>query len=210
MVDIEIIDFKTNRISSQITSKRVRRAGVASHAATTIASLGIAKSAKQSAQGLLNFEAVSEVVAQNIEGTRVEDEEPSISTDKQIRTLAADYQLQMQAYALAVRELLNIRTESGSDRVVPLSGSSGTLKINSLRATLHFLDPNIEINLPASLLEQEVCATAIDDAMTAIASLEGLLDAEGFPPSPAIHCRMCNFRDLCPAGLEWLRSNGSV
>src|SRR5439155_20351869 len=70
-VDIEIIDFKTNRISSQITSKRVRRAGVASNAATTIASLGIAKSAKQSAQGLLNFEAVSEVVAQNIEGTRV-------------------------------------------------------------------------------------------------------------------------------------------
>ena len=122
----------------------------------------------------------------------------------------------MQAYALAVRELLNVRTGSGSDhvrtgsggdRVEPSSASSETLKINSLRATLHFLDPNIETSLLTSLLEQEVCAKAIDDAMNAIASLEGLLDAEGFPPSPAIHCRMCHFRDLCPAGREWLRLN---
>jgi len=217
-VDIEIIDFKTNRISSPSTSisKQARGAQATSYPTTTIATLGVGKSTQQTAQGLLNFEAVSEVVAQNLEGIRVEGGEFSISTDDHIRRLATDYQLQMQAYALAVRELLNVRTGSGSDhvrtgscsdRVEPSSASSETLKINSLRATLHFLDPNIETSLLTSLLEQEVCAKAIDDAMNAIASLEGLLDAEGFPPAPAIHCRMCSFRDLCPAGREWLRLN---
>ena len=202
--DIEIIDFKTNRFSSPATSKRVQRAGVAAHAATTIASYGIAKSAKQSAQGLLNFEAVSDDPAQNIATLSVEGQEPSLSIDEQVSVLAADYQLQMQAYALALRELLGIKTGSGSGRV------RSSLTINSLRATLHFLDPNIESSLAASFLEQEVCSRAIDEAMTTIASLEGLLDAERFPPFPAIHCRICNFRDLCPAGRDWLRGNASV
>src|SRR5207247_6126133 len=83
-VDIEIIDFKTNRFSSPATSKRVQRAGVASQAATTIASRGIAKSPKQSAQGLLNFEAVSDDPAQNIATLSVEGQEPSLSIDEQV------------------------------------------------------------------------------------------------------------------------------
>jgi CRISPR/Cas system-associated exonuclease Cas4 (RecB family) len=41
--------------------------------------------------------------------------------------------------------------------------------------------------------------------MLAIASLDGTIDAEMFPPNPAAHCRMCNFRDLCQAGQDWLR-----
>ena len=131
-------------------------------------------------------------------------EEVREAIDEQVSVLAADYQLQMQAYALALRELLGIKTGSGSDRV------RSSLTINSLRATLHFLDPNIEISLAASFLEQEVCSRAIDEAMTTITSLEGLLDAERFPPFPAIHCRICNFRDLCPAGRDWLRGNASV
>jgi hypothetical protein len=48
---------------------------------------------------------------------------------------------------------------------------------------------------------------AIDDATLQIASLDGTLDAEAFPPLPATHCRMCNFRDLCVAGQDWLRQN---
>ena len=68
------------------------------------------------------------------------------------------------------------------------------------------IDPNEEISVPASLLDQGACAKAIDDAMTKIAALDGTLDAEQFPPLPATHCRMCNFRELCPAGREWLRA----
>src|SRR5205085_12521082 len=95
----------------------------------------------------------------------------------------------MQAYALELRELLRAHTD----------------KVNSLRATLHFLDPNLEISLDAALLEPAVCARAIDDAMKQIAILDGTLDADQFPPAPATHCRICNFVDLCPAGNDWLR-----
>jgi hypothetical protein len=78
------------------------------------------------------------------------------------------------------------------------------LKINSLRATLHFIDPNIEISLPAALLDQESCTQAIDDAMLSISNLDGTLEADLFPPMPATHCRICNFLELCPAGRDWL------
>ena len=79
-------------------------------------------------------------------------------------------------------------------------------KINSLRATLHFIDPNVEINLPSSMLTEDVCAKTIDEAMTTIALLDGTLDADQFPPLPATHCRICNYRDMCPAGRGWLRA----
>jgi hypothetical protein len=120
----------------------------------------------------------------------------------QAETIAHDYQLQMQSYALALRELL-VRTGSGSDRVkdAPLKEE---LKINSLRATLHFIDPNIEISLPAALLDQESCTQAIDDATLSISKLDGTLEADLFPPLPATHCRICNFLELCPAGRDWL------
>ena len=171
-----------------------------SQTATTISGTG--NQIRSSAQGLLNFEVPEAVDSQNVESPG-ESTENSISIDDQANALAADYQLQMQAYALALRELLGYttRTRSGSKR------ETGTkdLKINSLRATLHFLDPNVEMSLPASLLEHGNCAKAIDDAMKAIASLDGTLDPDNFPPFPAVHCRICNFRDLCPAGREWLR-----
>jgi hypothetical protein len=110
------------------------------------------------------------------------------SVQAQIDNTARDYQLQMQSYALALRELL-----------------PSDVKINNLRATLHFIDPNVESTLPDEFLQTESCTRAIDDAMATIASLDGTLDAELFPPTPASHCRMCNFLELCPAGREWLR-----
>ena len=106
----------------------------------------------------------------------------------QIENTARDYRLQMQSYALALRELL-----------------APEIKINSLRATLHFIDPNIESALSDELLEKQTCARAIDDAMETIAALDGTLKAELFPPAPAAHCRICNFLELCPAGREWVR-----
>ena len=56
-------------------------------------------------------------------------------------------------------------------------------------------------------LVQETCARAIDEAMLSIATLDGTLEAELFPPLPASHCRICNFQELCPAGREWLNQN---
>jgi len=111
----------------------------------------------------------------------------------------------MQSYALALHELLNVSTASGSDRVKANEG----LEINNLRATLHFIDPNVEISIASTLLDLQSCARAIDDAMLAIASLDGMIDAEMFPPNPATHCRMCNFRELCQAGQDWLRQRAS-
>ena len=98
---------------------------------------------------------------------------------------AADYQLQMQAYALAAYELLPaVATER--DR---------------LKVTLHFLDPNLEYSLPPELLSPDECSASIDAAMNEIVSAR---DPEDFPVHPANHCRVCNFLDLCPAGRDWL------
>lgn len=201
-LDVEIIDFKTNRFSStpKTMSKKSRSVAAVSQTATTISGAG--NQIRSSTQGLLNFEVPEGVDSQNVEPPD-EPTEKSISIDDQVNALAADYQLQMQAYALALRELLGYTTKTrpSSGRVT----QTKDLKINSLRATLHFLDPNVEMSLPSSLMEHGNCAKAIDDAMKAIASLDGTLDPDNFPPFPAVHCRICNFRDLCPAGREWLR-----
>jgi ATP-dependent helicase/nuclease subunit A len=174
--EVEIIDFKTNRFRAQ-TGQRSRTAVAA---LTSIGARGAIESGSQSAQGWFDFESLPPDPVASA---------PAVSLDEQIDGTARDYQLQMQAYALALRELL----------------PAGT-KLNSLRATLHFIDPNVEKSVSSNLLEPETCARAIDDAMMAIASLDGTLDAEAFPPWPATHCRMCNFRDLCPAGREWLHA----
>jgi ATP-dependent helicase/nuclease subunit A len=180
-VDIEIIDFKTNRFSSPAkrAGKRATRA-----VATAQATSSQARVVTSNGQATFNFEAEADTaVVMEVEV------EPSPPIADQVHRTALDYQLQMQAYALALRELF------GSDSV----------KVNSLRATLHFLDPNLEVGLDAALLDPAVCAQAIDEAMKQIAILDGTLDADQFPPEPATHCRICNFVDLCPAGKDWLR-----
>lgn len=184
-VEVEIIDFKTNRFSqpSKIPKLQREEARVRTETAAAVITA--------SGQASFDFEAVAEAVVPVL----ASDENNSVaSLEDQIRSVAEDYQLQMQAYALALRELLSVTT-------------SNPLKLNSLRATLHFLDPNEEVGLAASLLDTTTCAKAIDGAMHDIAALDATLDADRFPPFPAIHCRMCNFRDLCPAGREWLRVN---
>jgi len=185
-IDVEVIDFKTNRFSRQAAPQKNR----ARSAAVTTANRGELKTENRSqpAQGLFDFEPMPETVAAN-ESSNVETSTDSdTSFTAQAETLARDYQLQMQAYALALRELL-----------------PSDVKVNSLRATLHFIEPNLEVALAPELLEHDTCVRMIDDAMLQIASLDGTLDAESFPPVPATHCRMCNFLELCPAGREWLR-----
>jgi ATP-dependent helicase/nuclease subunit A len=183
--DVEIIDFKTNRF------KRAAAPAERSQNATAAATFAKVetpsrKAASKPAQGLFDFESAAEETV--VDTPTLSSHFAENSVQAQIDNTARDYQLQMQSYALALRELL-----------------PPDVKMNSLRATLHFIDPNVESALPNELLQNEACARAIDDAMTAIASLDGTLNAELFPPMPASHCRMCNFLELCPAGREWLR-----
>jgi ATP-dependent helicase/nuclease subunit A len=103
--------------------------------------------------------------------------------DAAVRTTSEDYELQMQSYALAVRELLP------------------ELDHSQLKVTLHFLEPNIEVHLSDALLEPEQCRTAIDEAMLRIISSADPLQ---FPVKTAPHCRACNFLRLCTAGRDFL------
>jgi hypothetical protein len=106
-----------------------------------------------------------------------------------LKIAAEDYQLQMQSYALAVRELLP-----------SLTGAK-------VRVTLHFLDPNVEVHLADELLEPARCEQAVDEGMQrSIFSADPRL----FPVKTAPHCRMCNFLSVCEAGKEWVRLNWST
>ncbi|HET6976910.1 MAG TPA: UvrD-helicase domain-containing protein [Pyrinomonadaceae bacterium] len=161
--EIEIIDFKTNRIyydksetPPEPPSPRIR--------------------ARKEGQFAFDFEA--EPPPQPI------NRHPSLA--EALKTAAEDYQLQMQAYALAVRELLP------------------SLSNAKIRVTLHFLDPNVEVNLADELLERVHCEQAIDEGMqrTIFSS-----DPANFPVKTAPHCRMCNFLSVCTAGKDWIREN---
>src|SRR5204863_3533884 len=133
-VDVEIIDFKTNRFSPpKGTSRTVR---------TATANVSTGSSA---GQGSFDFDAVVEQSSAEILPT------VTASLDEQAERFARDYRLQMQAYALALRELL-----------------PADVHVRTLRATLHFLDPNREISLADELLDRASSARAIDDAMQTI------------------------------------------
>jgi ATP-dependent exoDNAse (exonuclease V) beta subunit len=146
--EIEIIDFKTNRIRPEKTE------------------LPVARVTPKKTQFAFNFEEPDKTVA--------------------VHTAAEDYELQMQGYALAVRELLP-----------SLAGAK-------VRVTLHFLDPNVEVHLADELLELARCQAAVDEAMqrTIYSS-----DPADFPVRTAPHCRMCNFLRVCTAGKEWVQEN---
>jgi ATP-dependent helicase/nuclease subunit A len=194
-LDVEIIDFKTNRFRAPDPRKKPsgRKSRTAAASATPDLEKATVKypaAGSKSAQGLFDFEiAVEEKSAHLSDAEVLPDASAPDSIERQIEIVTRDYELQMQSYALALRELLPANT-----------------KINSLRATLHFIDPRVEISLPAALLDQEACAVAIDEAMLRIATLDGTLEANLFPPVPATHCRICNFLELCPAGREWLKN----
>ncbi len=163
-MNVEIIDFKTNRLRSTAP-------------AVEVASRSVSNRAQDGSRQLpFDFNAPQVVDA------------PVTSIEEQVREAASDYQLQMQAYALAVGELLP-ELRSGA---------------NSIAVTLHFLQPNVESHLSADLLSAGECARAIDNAMLEIVSSS---QPEQFPVRPATHCRMCNFQGICPAGREWLKAN---
>ena len=205
--DIEIIDFKTNRFRAPASDVRSQTSALGARTSRPQSAEGAPnlktqaamrarrpRSRYSAAQFDLDFSgSVSEAKSELPDETKtatsdIELAEPGQQAlDEQIRLAASDYQLQMQAYVLAVREL-----------APDLIGKDG-----KLRVTLHFLDPDREFQLSEELLAAEVCARAIDDAMTEILSST---EPGEFPVRPATHCRMCNFLGICPAGREWLRS----
>jgi ATP-dependent helicase/nuclease subunit A len=178
--EVEIIDFKTNRLGNSRESKR--------HAAQVGSGqrLSVQPSPSQnvvthrlrpspSTQFSFDFDAGPALQVE------VED-----SLDQKLHSAAQDYQLQMQAYALAIREL------------VP------ALKTSKIRVTLHFLEPNLEFHLREELLETSACEAAIDAAMLDLVSSA---EPVQFPVRPAAHCRMCNFLRVCAAGREFVSSS---
>jgi ATP-dependent helicase/nuclease subunit A len=165
-VEIEIIDFKTNRIAYEKSDvphepqpPRIRT--------------------PKDGQFAFDFEAAPPPKPIN--------RHPSL--EDALKIAAEDYQLQMQSYALAVRELLP-----------SLAGAK-------IRVTLHFLDPNVEVHLADELLEPARCEQAVDEGMQrSIFSADPRL----FPVKTAPHCRMCNFLSVCEAGKQWVRENWST
>ena len=148
---IEIIDFKTNRFRGRRDSGLEGKAD----------------------RGQLSFEFLKPA-----------SESPAdrgLLIQAEIEAAATDYRVQMQAYALAARDL--IRDVAG------------------VQVTLHFLDPDVEVCLTDELLDRKVCAAAIDETMLALVSSSS---PESFPANPAEHCRICNFVELCWPGRQWL------
>jgi len=124
--DVEIIDFKTNRFRTP-SHPAPRQPQTAAAAATLLpAAKPISKPRgeirSQPAQALFNFDTVVEESSANLVTTaELPSSEPESSIAEQAEKVARDYQLQMQSYALALRELLGVRTGSGSDRVMESS-----------------------------------------------------------------------------------------
>ncbi|MEP6818588.1 MAG: UvrD-helicase domain-containing protein [bacterium] len=195
--DVEIIDFKTNRLSRRLSAaESASRSSLGPRAsrphdfeedsrlsAATDKRVERPRSQYQRSQDKVEqiafdfsapIEKSQEVVA------------AESSLDDRVRSAAMDYQLQMQAYALAVRELVPSLPEG-----------------SAIISTLHFLEPNVEFHLTADLLAPEACRRAIDDAMMKIVS-SGVPGE--FPVNTAAHCRRCNFLSICIAGREYVRS----
>jgi ATP-dependent helicase/nuclease subunit A len=166
---VEIIDFKTNRFRG----RGVEASGDLGDAIRKELR-GRTKQARSAGHGQLSLDFVER-------GSGASDRDLLLQAE--VEAVAAEYQIQMQAYALAVRELIPA--------------------VSSVRVTLHFLDPDIEVSLADELLEAEACRRAIDDAMLSIVSSSS---PGSFPAHPADHCRICSFVDLCPPGREWVRN----
>ena len=179
--EVEIIDFKTNRLSRSGSRSslgpRATRPPV-----FEVTPLGSAseKGRPRSHDGVEQFAFDFSAPAEKLRAAT-----PDSSVDERVAIAARDYQLQMQAYTLAVREL-----------VPALQGSK-------VISTLHFLEPNVEFHLADDLLSPEACLEAIDDAMMNLASSG---EPDEFPVHTATHCRMCNFLSICNAGRAYVRS----
>jgi ATP-dependent exoDNAse (exonuclease V) beta subunit len=177
-LDIEIIDFKTNRFLKSQSQQ--------SHSKTDALMRANSSKGKRYLATGASPQIAFDFAAGPAQAKPAVMADPA-AFDEGLRVAAQDYLLQMQAYALAVRELI---PELATER-------------NRIGVTLHFLEPNLEFHLADDLLAPEACRQAIDEAMLQIVSAA---EPEHFPVHTAAHCRMCNFLSICTAGREWTRS----
>jgi ATP-dependent helicase/nuclease subunit A len=195
--EVEIIDFKTNRLSRRDSTFSLGpRAPLPSNdmfAQGEVESDQVVKNAVQPGgrgrpRSQYEVEQFAFDFSAPVEKPRAATPDSSLdsSLDERVAMAAMDYQLQMQAYALAVREL-----------VPSLQDGSKVI------STLHFLEPNVEYHLTADLLSPAACRGAIDEAMMKIVSSG---EPDEFPVHTATHCRMCNFLGICNAGRAYVRS----
>ncbi len=194
--DIEVIDFKTNRLgprpstseldsSSSPGPRASRPPGAGSTDDTPESNSGRDVAFKEEGRDARGHSKELEQIAFDFEApTASKAITQELSVLDRVATAASDYQLQMQAYALAVREL-----------------APASMELSTVTSTLHFLEPNIEFQLTADLLAPEACAGAIDGAMSRIVSSG---EPREFPVRTATHCRMCNFLNICSAGREFV------
>jgi ATP-dependent helicase/nuclease subunit A len=197
---VEIIDFKTNRLGRGTTGGPASAPTLGPRAPSPASGNAFAQVSVESVNsdkvafpakraGRPRSQSKVEQIAFDFDARITRPEEvvaPEVSVNDQVRIAASDYQLQMQAYALAVRELLPSPAEVGI----------------SITSTLHFLDPNVEFHLHADLLSPDACRRVIDAAMMEIVSSA---EPGQFPVRTAAHCRMCSFLGICPAGRERVR-----
>lgn len=175
-LSVEVIDFKTNRLRRTVSTSELS-AQIADDS-TRAAAIVRSRSRGNADQIAFDFSAPA---------AQAKPVGPSeLSLEDEVRLAAADYQLQMQAYVLAVRELLPALTPA-----------------SVITSTLHFLEPNAESHLADEMLSATACASSIDEAMMNIVSSG---EPAEFPVRPASHCRMCNFVSICSAGRDWLQS----
>lgn len=193
-LEVEIIDFKTNRIAPPVA----RLAAQASSSslgpqASRLHTVAAAQPTRDDPSlrrvnavsiGQIAFDFDAEVESQTSMAVATID--PQGSVNDALRIAALDYQLQMQSYALAVRELLPALSEA------------------KIRVTLHFLEPNVEFHLENNLLATAVCEQVIDAAILKIISAS---EPAHFPVKPSTHCRMCNFLRVCSTGRDWIRKS---
>jgi hypothetical protein len=189
--DIEIIDFKTNRMKARTTDGSASSASLGPRTSRppTVEDGSVLNVATEMQAGRPRSQYQVDQFAFDFDPTPVEADVvvAPVSLEDRLRVAASDYQLQMQAYALAVSDLLP-----------SLAAKGGRINV-----TLHFLDPNVEFHLPSELLSRDACARAIDEAMMDIVASH---EPAEFPVRPALHCRTCSFLSICRGGRQWLRS----
>ena len=179
---IEVIDFKTNKLITGTAAESANeQVPLITAMQSTRGNRPGAKKRGDEGQFVFNFAAP---------GPETHTANKDHTLGEEVRLAARDYQLQMQAYALAIHQLL------------PELASSGRI-----RATLHFLQPNVEFTLDSGLLTSRTCAEALDSA---VVKLMESRNSETFPVLPARHCLMCNFLDACHAGRDWIRHKGQI
>lgn len=164
-LEVEIVDFKANRFRSS-------RSAPARGAHTQIPPNGPAAASLsargKSARRQLAFEFPEQVT-------------DDLLLRAEVARTAEDYRLQMQAYALAVRQLMP--------------------DIANLRATLHFLEPNVEFTIEGESLDEQICSVAVNEAASGMLAESS---PEYFAPVPADHCRSCSFLEICAAGRQFI------